>query len=89
MLAKEVTDEGQSARFASERAAANAKKKSIVGPERGRTEIADQRLPLFAPVFDNGANDVLAQVLKGIEVGDLARAEFLGEGKFRARPQPA
>ena len=63
------------------------KKVSLV---RTRTnEIADEHLPLVAPVFGDGADEVLAQGLDGGEVGELARAKLLGESKFGARPQPA
>ena len=65
------------------------RKKVSSGWKRGGTEIADQGLPLLVPVFADGVDEVLAQGLDGGEVGELARAELLGESEFGARPQPA
>ena len=84
-----MADESQSARLAPERAAADAQKKPIVGLEGGGTEVADQGLPLFMPVFGDGVDDVLTQSRQGGEVGHLARPEFLGESEFGPGPQPA
>src|ERR1017187_6105861 len=87
-LVQQVPYEGQAARFAAQRTAADLQEESICRLKCCRIELADERLGLLAAILGDGCDKVAPQVLSVLEVGNFARPQLLGEGKLGARHQP-
>ncbi len=85
---QDMANEGQTARFAAQRTAANLQEEGFLRLKRGRIEFADEGLALLAAILGNRLDQVAAQIFQAAEVGDRARPQLLRQSKFGARHQP-
>ena len=86
--AQQVAHESQATCLAAQRSNPDAKEVSVGGSQGRRAEIGDQHLALLATIIGDGIHQVLPEVLGAGEVRNLARTQFLRQGKFGARHQP-
>ena len=87
-LPQDVANEGQTARLAAQRTAANLQEERLRGLKAGGIEFADEGLALVAAILRNRLDQVAAQILQAAEIGDRARPQLLRQSKFCARHQP-
>ena len=85
---QKVANEGESARLASQRAAAQAQKKLLGTAEMLRLEVAHQGFLLLAAILADDLQTVGAQRFGVAVIRQASRTELFGQRQFGARDQP-
>src|SRR5260370_24736598 len=83
-----MANERQYAGFTTQRAGPDSEEARLGWFERVGLEISDQYFVLFPAIVVDGGDEIAAQVLGTIEVGNLARPQLGRESEFGARHQP-
>ena len=76
VLTQEMAYKSEAARLAPQRSGADPQETRFRGFECIRVEVTDQQFTLFAAVVVDGFDQVVPQVFRAGEVGDLARPQL-------------